>query len=540
MSKIIEYKTTVNDSRIIPVLRNEDGIVLIAAMIFMMAFAALGLTIVYTSTANIHISSNTISSSQAFMGAEAGLAEAINNIRKDSKWGPDLNNDGSTSDDASAWAVASSGTIDLGNTETTYTTTIFDSTGSYGRENNSIRMNRYVALAPDDILLEVSASANGMTRNVSLVVRPSLDAFDYAIFTEGQIAATGTGGAPGTFTGKVYGNEGVNVAGNYDLSNADAESTTSISGGNWNSTDDAHEQVDAPLLDFAHYQEQNNFGTQQVFIMTPYIGSLLGDSRKLYYDMETLGTTYTITAYTKIVDDITTVYWCTDITWDADIDTNCPDGGAPQTYSYTDDSPSEEKPYINVHQFNAYTAPTDSAYTSSVVNIFDTLEHLEFYGPDAGETVPVTATILVGNSAINDSPSGRIDFYGNGGTIDFVPENGLAIVSGVVKFRALEEDGNLGVNIGSENSGAIVIASSEVKITSEGTSDLDFTLNGSLVVGGDDLEGDNDNDNNAVVEIEGLTNGTSINFNYVKTDSVPSGWLTDGSKSFERREWSEK
>ncbi len=613
MSRIAKYKKTMNGARAVKPLRNEDGIVLILALVLMMALSALGLTIVYTSTANIHISGNSVSSTQAFMAAEAGLAEAMDKIRGSSNWGPDLDGDGSASDDASEWDVESTGTIDLGDTEATYTTTLYDSTGSYGREDNSSRLNRYVTLSGDDILIEVTASANGLDRSVSLVVRPKMEAFEYAIFSEGGIDGTGSGDNPGTLIGKFYGKKEIKLQGNYVTGDADMESTKKVSpncnSGKFNTCDDDHDEVDAPLLDFAYYQDQDNFDSQQVIIMKPSVGKKTSCGHgcktwKLYYEMEPLGETYT--AYAESEDDETTVYWCSNTSWPAEEGVSCDGIGGSYTYGSDD-----VKTVIGAEQFNAYTAP--DGYSSTIVNIIDADEEIEFIGPEAGETATIYATILVGTSSGTDSPDGKINFYGNGGRINFMPANGLAVVADEVDFKAKYGDFDVKVgNIGA-GGGAIILAGEEAKF--EGGKDKDkkdkkhdddddddkkdkkhddddddkkdkkhdddddedncgddeddvdgdddddvcgddeddkkgkkdddghyeLTVNfyGSLVVGGDESVGDDDHHDNADVELDGKGNGTTLNFTYVKTANTPTGWIEEGSNSFERLEWME-
>ncbi len=605
-------------------LKNQSGIVLLAALVLMLLLAALGVGIIIFTSTDVKIARNTTLSTQSFMGAEGGIADAINTLRDDPNWGPDLDGDGDTADDAAAWQTASTGTFPLGDLTGSYTITLYDSTGSNGRENNSLRTDKYVALGTNDILVEVTASVGGIERSIGLVVRSKVEAFDYVLFSEGTISGNGVGSSPGKIVNKLYGNTEINVQGNYGLDLAEAQSTTKISpncnSGKYLTCDDSHDPIDAPELDFSYYQTQGNFSDQQVFTMTPTVGGSnacgagCDETWTTFFGMQTLGTSYTISAFSSATSGLTTVSWCADPTWVPDANADqvadlCPDASTPNTYAYQ--NTYEGKPFINAAQFNAYTAPT-APYTSSIVNVFDATKHLEFMGPPTGQSVTLTQTILVGTAADNSSPSGKIDFYGDGGTLNLMPANDLAVVSETIKFKS--KYGDFHINVGTTGDGAIMVASKDFKVEGKdgecaeafneyGGDMTEFAMNrdsifrytlgnlpvaslffpdeamakkddedddedddddkdkdddddkgggggpgcknsltldyyGSIVVGGDSVDGDDDSDHSAEIDFKGQNN-TLLNFTYVEPSTMPSGWSDFGSMLFEKREWRE-
>ena len=534
---------------------NQDGMALIAALLLMVVLAALGVSIVYYSSTDIKIARNMTTSSQAFMVSEAGAADGINYLRTDQDWGPDLDKDGDTADDAVQWAAQSEGTLQFGNSSGSYTIEVYDAGGSFGRQDNSARSDKYTTLGTNDVLMEVSGGVEGITRKIGVVVRSKVGAFDYALFSEGTIEADGAGANPGKFIGKLYSKDEINLQGNYDLTLADAQSTGVItpdcSSGDFSTCDAAVEQIEAPVLDFAYYQDQSNFSDQQVFILTPTVtGSSTGCGSDCQtwttpFAMQTLGTSYTYQSVIRAVDTgggtwVNNHYWCDDSAWAPSLPANdtdaidlCPDGNAPQTWQITSDKAEDSKPFMNAFQFNAYTAPSGSN-TSSIVNIFDATSHLEFIAPPAGQTATVTATMLVGTASDNSSPIGKIDFEGGAGTLNLVPANGLAVVAETVKFVA--KYSNETINVGTPESGAIIVASAELVVEGKDGNAMDLTVNGTAVVGGDNLSGDDDDEDDALIEVTG---DTYINFNFVEVDDHPAGWLDYGTMLFERREWRE-
>jgi hypothetical protein len=537
-------------------LASERGIALVAVLLIMVMLAFLGAAVVFTGSTELKIARNTAGSTQAFMLAEAGLSQAIDYIRNDPTWGPDLDDDGQTSDDAATWAAQNQGSLSLGGGQSgSYTVTVYDNDGNYGRTQNvsGHNNNPYVTLTDSDILIESTGTVAGVTRKVGLVIRYNISAFDYATYSQGEFDGTGSGNNPGKFVGKMYGGEGIQLQGNYNVTDAIASSPGNITP-NCNSavwtpgtcTEDV-EEVEAPMLDFAFYQDQDNFDTQQVFTMTPGVGSTSScgvncTSWPVTFQVTTLGTSYTITSRIDAVKQTSgpnkdyylhTVYWCSDKTWTGT--GNCPGGSTPNTYSFYPDSKNKiesSKPFVNATQFNSYTTATGAGYTSSVVNVFDATKHLEFLGPGTGNTATVTASILVGTAANNTEPIGKIDFEGGNGTINFQPENGLAVVAEKVVFNA--KYGNVTANVGTAEAGAVVIATKEFEVKASGSYTANVTINGSVVVG-DNTAGD-DGD---MGEFEISGNGVVANFNYVSVENLPEGWQNYGSMTIERREWRE-
>ena len=516
---------------------NDRGIALVAALLVMIVLAFLGAAIVFTSSTDYKIARNTTRTTQAFMVSEAGLSDAINYLRSDPKWGPDLDRDGSTSDDAATWATQNAGSLQLKDLTGAYSVTVYDEAGNYGRTNNSARSDKYTTLGANDVLLETSGTVSGVTRRIGLVVRSSITAFDYATYSDSYIDGTGSGSSPGKFVGKLYGGDSVNLQGNYDISEAHAESPTQItpncSSGKFASCNDSSAEVAAPTLDFAYYQDQANFPTQQVYKMTPTVSSTTscGMNCKDWtnnFEMTTLGTTYTIKAAMHAAKAGSnwnhTVSWCEDQAWSGS--GNCPDSSAPNTYTFVSDKAETTKPFVNADQFNAYTAFSGS-YTSSVVNVFDATKHLEFLGPDAGQTTTVTASILVGTSSSNTEPVGKIDIEGGAGTINFQPANGLAIVAETVKFVA--KYSNVNVNIGTATDGAAILATGAFSVEAKTPYSINFNMNGSVVVGNGTSAGE--------FEIGG--NGVKANFIYTTINNLPEGWQNYGSMTLSRREWRE-
>ncbi len=519
---------------------NERGIVLTVAIMVMGLMAVLGAAIISTSTTDVQIARNVTRSRQALAVAEAGVSQAINYIRSDPGWGPDLDKDGYTSDDATAWASQSQGTIQLGSLTGSYTIDVYDATGSYGRLNNSTRSDRYTNLGSDDVLLEVTGTVGGATRKIGLVVRNSITAFDYATYSDGTIDGNGAGSNPGKFVGKIFGKSQIQLQGNYDLTEATAESpgtiTPNCSSGKFKSCNDSAQNVTPPVLDFSYYQDQSNFSTQQVFTMTPTVGSTSSCGSNctqwpINYEITTGGNTYTVIATAQAVKSGKnynhTIYWCTDPAWDGNI-SSC--SGTLNSYSFVSQKVESSKPFIDAYQFNHYTQPTNPNYTSSIVNVFDAAKHLEFLGPqNPGDSVTVTATILVGTAADNSAPAGKIDIEGGAGTLNFVPANGLAIVSEKVEFKA--KYSSINVTVGTAVDGAVIIASNEFEVEADSKSGYtaDFTMNGSVVVGDGTSTGD--------LEIGG--NGVTANFNYVTVNNLPQGWQDYGTQTIARREWRE-
>lgn len=535
---------------------SQSGIALVAVLLIMVMLAFLGAAIIFTTSTEIKISRNTAGATQSFMMAEAGLSNAVDYIRNDLTWGPDLDEDGQTADDSATWTSQSQGSLDLGGGQSgAFTTVVYDNAGSYGRTANisGHSNNPYVALSDSDILVESTGTVGGVTRKVALVIRPNISAFDYATYSDGEFSGTGSGNNPGKFVGKLYGGESIQVQGNYNLTDATAQSpgniTPDCNSGKFAGCSTGVEEVVAPQLDFAYYQDQANFSTQQVFTMTPSVGSTSSCGANctqwpVTFQVTTLGTSYTITSTMKAVKQTSgsykdyyqhTVYWCSDKTWSGS--GNCPGGAAPSTYSFYPDSKNSiesSKPFVNSTQFNAYTTATGTGYTSSVVNVFDATKHLEFLGPGVGQTTTITASILVGTASNNTEPVGKIDFEGGDGTINFEPANGLAVVAEKVEIKAKYGTSGITVNVGTADAGAVIIATKEFEVEAKTGMTANVTINGSLVIGDNttDAEGEKG-------EFSVGGNGVVTNFSYVPVENLPQGWLDSGSVTIERREWRE-
>ncbi len=511
-------------------LTNEKGIVLLTALVLMLLLAVLGTSILLTTTTEVSIARNTTVSTQAFSIAEGGLATAINTLRDDLTWGPD----------SELWGSESVGSVDLGSgTAATYTITLYDSTGSYGRGNNTLRTDQYVTLSGNDVLIEVTANVRGMERSISTVVRSKIGAFDYVLFSEGTVDNNGTGNNPGKIVGKMYATDDLKHQGNYDMAFAEAESANKITpncnSGKYQACDDTVEEQFAPILDFSYYQNQGNFSDQQVWIMTPTVGNSTScggncETWNFQYAMQTQGTSYTrlasVTATKSGSTWTNTVSWCIDPTWDGT--GNCPDGNAPETYDFLSKKAETSKPFVNALQWNAYIAP-EPPYSSSVVNVFDATNHLEFLGPPAGQSATVTSTILVGTASNNTTPIGKIDFEGGAGQLNLIPANGLAVVAEKVKFVA--KYSGMTIAVGSPGAGAIVLGNKEISVEGKNGNFMDLTINGSAIAGG------YSDPSKSTFKSKG--NDTYINLNYVELKDPPAGWSDYGSTLFERREWRE-
>ncbi len=532
-------------------LGNERGIVLAITLMIMGMMAVIGAAVITTSTTDVKVAGNVTRSMQALSTAEAGLSTAINYIRNDPGWAPDLNKNGNLEDDLQQWLAQTQGTIDMGTVSGSYTIAVYDANGTYGRGANATRSDKYTTLGPNDILVESTGSVNGVTRKVGLIVRNNITAFDYATYSNGAIEGEGVGSNPGKFTGKIYAGSNINLQGNFDLAAAQAQTpggaiTPDCSSGLFQSCNSNAAAVSPPVLDFAYYQNQANFTDQQVFMMTPTVGSTASCGSNctqwpINYTITTLGTSYTVQATVQAVCTTCsghehghhgtynhTVYWCSDPNWNGVVG-SCT--GTTGSYTFTAKELENEKPFMNANQFNAYTAPTGAGYTSSVVNIIDAQKHLEFFGPSSG-SVDITASILVGTAANNSQPSGKIDFEGGAGTMNFKPANGLAIVAEKVEIKA--KYSSINVNVGTATNGAVVIASKEMEVEASdhnGSNMATFNMNGTLLVGNDSL---------APGELEvGGDGATSANFTYTPVTNLPQGWQNYGTMSIERREWRE-
>jgi type II secretory pathway pseudopilin PulG len=522
-------------------LRSERGIALVTALLVMGVMAVLGAAIITTTTTDVKIASNVTRSTQAFMVAEAGISNAIDYLRDDASWGPDLDGDGDTVDDQTAWLTQSQGTIQMGgNINGLYTLYIYDESGTNGRLANSARTDKYTTLGGDDVLLEVTGTVGGITRKIGLVIRTSISAFDYASYSDSYIIGTGAGSMPGTFIGKLYARDNLNLQGNYDMSEAEAESMTQITpnceSDKFKTCDDSADEIEPPVLDFPYYQDQANFADQQVFLFTPTVGSVTSCGANcsewpINYEITTLGTTYTVTATTQAIESGNdwnhTVYWCSDPNWTGGTG-NCPDATPPNTFTFTADNAESSKPFIDAYQFNAYTAyDTTEGYTSSVVNVFDATAYLEFMGPPVGETATVTASILVGTATNNTEPEGGIYIEGGEGTLNFQPANGLAIVAADVVFKA--KYSSIIVNVGTATDGAVIMGTDKFEVEADTPYTMDFSMNGSIVVGNGEGDGE--------FKIGG--NGVTANFTYTPISPLPEGWQDYGTISISRREWRE-
>jgi len=526
-------------------LGDERGVVLAITLMIMGILAIIGAAIIATSTTDVKVAGNVTRSMQALNMSEAGMSKAINFIRADPGWAPDLNKNGNTSDDAAEWAAESQGTMDMGKVSGSYSVAVYDATGTYGRGVNATRPDKYTTLGPNDVLVEVTGKVSGVSRKVGLVVRNAITAFDYATYSNGTIEGEGIGANPGKFTGKIYGQDNIHLQGNFDLGASQASSTGQITpdcnSGKFQSCNSNSTAVAPPVLDFAYYQNQANFTDQQVFMMTPTVGSTSSCGSNcsqwpINYAITTMGTSYTVQATVQSVKVGNkkynhTVYWCTDPNWNGVIGA-C--SGTQSTYTFTADELKNEKALMNANQFNSYTAATGAGYTSSVVNVIDSQDEFSFFGPtDPAATVDITASILVGTAANNSQPAGEFEVVGGAGTLNFKPANSLALVAKELQVEAKYSDVNM--NVGTATNGAVVIATKEMEVEAKNDGGVQtaaaFNMNGSLVVGNVGTEpGELD---------VGGDGSTSANFTYTPIKSLPQGWQNYGTMTIERREWRE-
>ncbi len=533
-------------------LGNERGVVLAITLMIMGIMAVTGAAIITTSTTDVKVAGNVTRSMQALDTAEAGMSNAINHLRTSPAWGPDADNDGTiTQAEAQQWAAQTQGTMDMGTVSGSYSVAVYDATGTYGRGNNSARTDKYTTLGANDVLVEATGTVNGVKRKVGLIVRNDITTFDYATYSNGTIEGEGVGSNPGKFTGKIYGANSINLQGNFDLGAAQAQSTGMITpdcnSGKFQSCNSNSSSVAPPVLDFAYYQNQANFTDQQVFMMTPTVGSTSSCGANctqwpINYAITTMGTSYTVQATVQATCTTCngnehdqhgtynhTVYWCSDPNWNGVVG-SCT--GTAGSYSFTADELKNEHALMNANQFNSYTNPTGAGYTSSVVNIIDAQDELSFFGPaDPAATVDVTASILVGTAANNSQPAGELEVVGGAGTLNFKPANSLALVAKEVKVEAKYSSVNM--NVGTATNGAVVIATHEMEVeaSDHGTGSATFNMNGSLLVGNDATEP-------GELDVGGDGN-TSANFTYTPVNNLPQGWQNYGTMTIERREWRE-
>ncbi len=554
MRTVREHKKRKAGISIAGFLGDERGVVLAITLMIMGIMAVIGAAIITTSTTDVKVAGNVTRSMQALNTAEAGMSNAINYIRNDPDWAPDLNKDGNLADDAAQWAAQTQGTIAMGAVNGSYAIQVYDANGSYGRGVNSTRPDKYTTLGPNDVLVEATGSVNGVTRKAGLIVRNAITAFDYAAFSNGSIEGEGVGSNPGKFTGKMYGGNEIALQGNFDLGAALAQSnkkiTPNCNSGKFQSCDDAAAVVVPPVLDFAFYQNQANFADQQVFMMTPAVGSTSDCGSNctqwpINYAITTMGTSYTVQATVQAVCTTCngdhhhdhhgtynhTVYWCTDPNWNGVIG-SC--SGTSGSYSFSTDELKDDEPFMNANQFNSYTNPTGAGYTSSVVNIIDPQDDFKFFGPaDSNASVDITASILVGTAANNSQPAGEFEIVGGAGTMNFKPANSLALVAQEVKIKA--EYSDINVNVGTAVNGAVVIATEEMEVEAEhdhGANTMaTFNMNGTLLVG-------NEAEEPGELDVGGDGN-TSANFTYTPVTNLPQGWQDYGTMTIERREWRE-
>lgn len=520
-------------------LNDQRGFVLVIALLIMTLLAILGAMMLTTSTMDSKISGNVVKSKQSLLVSEAGISKAIDYLRVNPSWGP-TNNDKSVGNDfAQTWAAQSQGTVQLNSgVNGTYSVVLYDEIGTNGRLVNSTRADKYTALGGSDVLLEVTGTVGGVTKKVGLVVRTNITAFDYATYSDNQFSGNGAGNAPGTFIGKLYAGANMQLQGNYNLSQAQAQAVGNITpdcnSGKFQNCTPNSAVVTPPLLDFAWYQNQSNFAAQQVFNVTPSVGSVSSCGAScsqwpINYAVTTLGTSYTVKAMAQAVKVGSnynhTVSWCADKTWTGT--GNCPGGAVPNTFTFTAPELKNEHAMLNAPQFNAYTAPTGAGYTSSVVNFMASSGDIRFLGPPAGQTTTITASIMVGTASNNPQPAGELEFVGGAGTLNLQPANGLAIVAKEVQFES--KYGNMTVNVGTASSGAVIAATREFEVEAGTPNTTTFTMNGSVVAG--------DGTNQGEFGIGG--NGVTANFTYTPVKNLPQGWQNYGSISVSKREWRE-
>lgn len=537
-------------------IRGERGIVLVAALLMMVVLAFLGAAIIFTSTMDIKISKNTTKSNQALMVSEAGLSDAINHLRNNPSWGPNSLDTIS----GGTWADQSQGAISLPGSTGSYTVTVYDAIGSNGRNNNNTvcsgmtvpplcrpASEQYATLGSQDVLIESSGTVDGVARKIGLILRTSITAFDYATYSDGELEGTGSGANPGTFIGKLYADNNLNLQGNYNVSQAEASAqgniTPNCNSGKFESCNDGASAIEAPVLDFPYYQDQDNFSDQQVYVMTPGLANVPGTctspcSWNVNFAMTTLGTSYTATSRIKATKTGSTwnhtVFWCANAGWDG-LGESGTGGGCTsgiQNWTFASSKAEKDKPFIGANQWNAYVAPSQEPYIAAnkgaIVNVFDSLKHLEFIGPNTGSTT-VTSTILVGTASNNTTPVGKIDIEGGAGTLNFQPSNGLSIVAETVEFNA--KYSSINVNVGTATNGAVIVATEAFEVEASTGNTATFNMSGSIMVGGD-----NDADAN---EFGIGGNGVAANFTYVPVQNLPQGWQNYGTLTITRREWRE-
>jgi len=186
-----------------------------------------------------------------------------------------------------------------------------------------------------------------------------------------------------------------------------------------------------------------------------------------------------------------------------------------------------------VADFNNFFAPSPP-YTSSIVVFEGNNGDGEIKISGSGT---ITATILTGTSSNNE---GEIEIMADpGGTINIMPAIGLALVG-----DELEIGGT--VNIGTQDNGAIVIASKEIEIegkAQEGGNHhhhhsipSNVTMWGSLAIG-------KAGSNEAELELDGednAQNNLNLNFTDSINDNLPAGWDKWGTVLMYKDNWKEK
>jgi len=557
MKTIRENKKSKTALSVAALIGDERGVVLAITLMIMGIMAVTGAAIISTSTTDVKVAGNVTRSMQALNTAEAGMSNAINFIRANPDWAPDADKDGTiTQAEATQWATDTNGTVNMGKVNGAYAMQVYASNPNpaklYGRADNSARTDKYTDLKTNDVLVEVTGNVNGVARKVGLVIRNDVTAFTKAVYSNGTIEGNGIGANPGKFTGEIFAGTNINLQGNFNLGAAQASAggtiTPDCATGVFQSCTASAAAVVPPKLDFAYYQNQANFTNQQVFMMTPTVGSTTGCGANctqwpINYAINTMGTSYTVQATVQAQDMgggnyKHTVNWCTDPNWNGVVaGGSCAAGGGTlNAYTFTADEVQSSKPFMNAYQFNSYSNPTGAGYTSSVVNVIDAQKHLEFLGPadpvNPNATVDITASILVGTAANNTQPAGKIDFEGGTGTMNFKPANGLAVVAQKVEFKA--KYSSIKVNVGTATAGAVIIATKEMEVEAKngGANTATFNMNGSLLVG-----------NNTTVPGEldiGGDGNTSANFTYTAPSQPVQGLKYNNvTITLQRREWRE-
>ena len=177
---------------------------------------------------------------------------------------------------------------------------------------------------------------------------------------------------------------------------------------------------------------------------------------------------------------------------------------------------SSTKKDWSVSELNSYFTPTDP-YTSSII-VFE-----EGGIRITGEGT-IASTILVGTSKKNRSGYGIEIAADRGRVINLMPQSGPALIAEEIKLSG-------DINMGTQNSGAIVIAGKKFEIESQGVGSKKKNHTSHVVLHGALILGNSTSDNNVFHLASDESADFTLMINYTDTvlDKLPASWQALGS-----------